>query len=26
MQDLDQVTPVRSGLMGTIRLIGEAKP
>jgi hypothetical protein len=26
MQDLDQVTPVPSGLMGTIRLVSEAKP
>jgi alpha-L-rhamnosidase len=26
MQDLDQVKPVPSGLMGTIRLVNEAKP
>jgi hypothetical protein len=26
MQDLDQVTPVPSGLMGTIRLVGEEPP
>jgi len=26
MQDLDQVTPVPSGLMGSIRLVSEAKP